>query len=623
MKVVGGIESRDAIRKAWQLCDALNNQAETLDEWREELVKLLLLPLVDQEEGELQGDEYETSTKQQDKVYIYVEAIRALVADRRDALTGEVNILVRDEMNRSLGLANKGEGHAPELALQMLTKRLELKPKEELRSIRGIIAELGAIKTTLKGQEERGNSRTKAELQVVNTALGQLQLERTKHTKVVVELEGESSLYRDSMNARLEYYRQLQMISDTVRPLEEELTDRRLRSMQISDAATEEKIAELKSRGRYLRHLRDGSAQDVERKCLICQEENFEIGTLTSCGHAFCKECLNLWTKSHQNCPACKKGLRTKDLHQITYKPSELRKSSDKGSPTSSTHSLPLISGFPVKSKATIYTNMSAQTLAAIQDIDVKGSFGTKIDTLTRHLLWLRQSDPGAKSILFSQFRDFLDMLERALSKAGIRCTSIDRPRGIETFKHDPAVECFLLPARAHASGLNLVHATHVFLCEPLVNAALELQAIARVHRIGQHHETTVWMYLIQGTVEQAVYERSVARRLAHMPGNAEGKGKATKGTRKGGKKDLEDDIEKANSLQMQEAPLARLLASGKGGGEVVRKDDLWACLFSASGAKAVGQDRLVGSGSGDEADRVGAGFLAAQAAEQRQLVRR
>ena len=39
------------------------------------------------------------------------------------------------------------------------------------------------------------------------------------------------------------------------------------------------------------------------------------------------------------------------------------------------------------------------------------------------------------------------------------------------------------------SSGLTLINASHVFLCEPLVNPALELQGISRVHRIGQQKE--------------------------------------------------------------------------------------------------------------------------------------
>lgn len=134
------------------------------------------------------------------------------------------------------------------------------------------------------------------------------------------------------------------------------------------------------------------------------------------------------------------------------------------------------------RDETTIYSGIRDTILNQIKNIDLDGSFGTKIDTLARHILWIREHDPGAKSIVFSQYRDFLDVLARAFDQFRIGFTGIDRKDGIQKFKNDPGKECFFLHAKAHSSGLNLVNATHVFLCEPLINTAIELQYVSSIH---------------------------------------------------------------------------------------------------------------------------------------------
>ena len=163
--------------------------------------------------------------------------------------------------------------------------------------------------------------------------------------------------------------------------------------------------------------------------------------------------------------------------------------------------------------------------------------------------------------------------------------------------------ECFFLHARAHSSGLNLVNATHVFLCEPLINTAIELQAIARVHRIGQHQPTTVWMYLVEDTVEKSIYDISVTRRLAHM-------GQTAAKDAMNGDANLESKIEAANTLELEQRPLDKLLDKDKKSGEMVGKDDLWNCLFR----RRLGQTGRVSK----EAEREVARHLGAEAAEAR-----
>ena len=68
LKNRGGIESRAIFERLDNLIVVMRNQATQINEWREKTVELLLLTLVDEEEADLQGDEYETSTKQQDEV---------------------------------------------------------------------------------------------------------------------------------------------------------------------------------------------------------------------------------------------------------------------------------------------------------------------------------------------------------------------------------------------------------------------------------------------------------------------------------------------------------------------------------------------------------------------------
>jgi E3 ubiquitin-protein ligase SHPRH len=86
-------------------------------------------------------------------------------------------------------------------------------------------------------------------------------------------------------------------------------------------------------------------------------------------------------------------------------------------------------------------------------------------------------------------------------------------------------------------------------------------------------------MYLVSDTVEQSIYELSVSRRLAHI-------------VQKEKVKEALDDpgavfnnltetaIDSANSLEVQDATLAKLMTKGTAGGELVKKDDLWQCLF-------------------------------------------
>ncbi|CAI7662621.1 unnamed protein product [Penicillium palitans] len=603
-----GVESYNLLSKFEDFCDALNKHAEQYKEWRDVMTRLVSQSLIDQEEeAKLEGDEYERSTKHQDEMYVYMEALRAMHSDRHDALTGQRNTLISHEVKSGIVQAQRGEGPSPQLFLEIMETRSRFMPDPDLGSLRNIVSELRKLVTSLEWQAGSGNSRARAEQEIVEMVLKNAGQMIAEQLKVSDKLGKEVQVFLDAMNNRLEYYRHLQQISDTVAPYDEENAGKPLDEIAFTlalerEGVTEGKIASLKSKARYLIHLRDDASFDSNaRECIVCRS-TFEVGVLTVCGHKYCTDCLRLWWAAHQNCPMCKRKLKRNDFHQITYKPQELVVQEEK-TPVKLEHE--------GHSQNAIYSDISSGHLNEIKKIDLEQSYGTKIDTLARHILWLREHDPGAKSIIFSQYGAFLSHLQFAFRSLGIVATSIDSPDGIEKFKTDPAIECFCLHGKAQSSGLNLIVATHVFLCEPLINTAIELQVIARVHRIGQNRPTTVWMYLVSGTVEESIYEISVTRRQAHIMEKEKQVKKALSETPADGDGVTEEAIESANSMELQDATLTTLMQRGSVGGEMVKKDDLWQCLFGNIKQKD-------GADLSAEAEREVGRFLRGEAAEQR-----
>ncbi|TKX25328.1 ATP-dependent helicase-like protein [Elsinoe australis] len=601
----GGIEYQRALEKADRLSDLLERQTEYLVAWRSKVSELLLKSLVDVEDKEVTGEEYEDSTKQQEEMYAYFDAYRAIVADRATCITGQINTLVNHEMTTLYKESQRQdefdleEGREPpesrRLLRDLLDQRNAIKQKDnDLISLRGLAHEARSSESSLEwlGKE---SARARGELALVRKLMVYLQTMTDGYNKLQPQLEKDQDLFKVGMNHRLDFYRQLQQLSDTVAPWRDEL-DEHLDTAEW-DAATykvkqhESSLGTLRSKRRFLLHLREQSSNDAERICVICQQ-NFEQGVLTICGHQFCKECIGLWWREHRSCPVCKRHLKTTDFHNITYKPQELKAHEELPS-TSSPHDFETGSSSssttpdPATTAPKIYASMSTSDLTAIKSIDLPShrSFGTKIDTISRHLLYIRQTSPGTKTVIFSQYRDFLSVLSSAFATFRISHVSISAKDSISRFREDASIEAFLLDAKTDSSGLNLVNATNVMLCEPLVNPGIELQAIARVHRIGQNRETKVFMYLVSGTVEEGVYEVSVKRRLEVMHRSRGGGG--SKEASRGATPALGGEVDKAERLEMQSQGMEKLLGKGKGGGENVRSDDLWKCLFGVARRRA------------------------------------
>ncbi|KAJ2991639.1 hypothetical protein NUW58_g2441 [Xylaria curta] len=545
-----GIETGQIAEDLKALGESLNEQADVIDDWREQVIQLLLKPLVDaEEEEEITGEEYEDSTKVQDHLMVYSLALGAIIGDRQEALTGLSNERIRYETTNAENMAKRGEGHAPEKLLELLQIRLDVKPLPAGSSLRGSIAKLRELSTKLRHDASTGNTRARVELQIVTTQLRKTQEILTKQSKVSVNLEKDLEFFTSAMNARVEFYRQLQSVSDNVAPLAPEISaapDTSWDNYIVQEADLKRKTEHWHSNRRHLLHMRDdgSGSNDI---CAICRCNDFT---------------------AKFKCPLCKEF----------QTPSMLSEFNSRSHTAAKEWTLARSRG-AFKRGWGVYADIPKGTKSAIQGVKLDGpSYSSKVDTLVKHLLWLREEDPGAKSIIFTQFRSFFGILEQALAEHRIGFASFirggNRSLEIQRFKDDPSVECLIMDAKAHSSGLNLVNASHVFLCEPLLNTALELQAIARVDRIGQEHETTVWLYLVEGTVEENIHALSEQRRLAHM-GQDKQKGKSKETT-----EELEAaTLEAANSRELEQSSFSKLMDKREEG-EVVDKGDLWECLF-------------------------------------------
>ncbi len=61
-----------------------------------------------------------------------------------------------------------------------------------------------------------------------------------------------------------------------------------------------------------------------------------------------------------------------------------------------------------------------------------------------------------------------------------------DRKTVVDQFESDPKTSLFLISLMAGGLGLNLTAADYLFILDPWWNPAVEMQGIARAHRIGQ-----------------------------------------------------------------------------------------------------------------------------------------
>lgn len=572
---------------------ALNTQAETINLWMNDLFEVIVSPLLTQDQDP-DGEEYEKSFRDQDKASCLLHIVMRALTDREKALQSSTDKIIASASDSAMeppSINNKEMLEAYELERKNVMPTLKLKA-----SLDGYMTEFKELIGEMEFERGISSETRELQLQLLELVITKLAVILKNQISSISLLRRELSNSCNSVfNTRVAYFKQLQQLSDSVQKKEygldqDSLDGQKIDVLQASLVGKLQQIAERSSKAisklRYVRALavdRDGEDKegtngndddDDDGCCIICSNV-ITIGSLTPCGHSYCRDCLLEWLRSHHTCPVCKSFVSVGTIHDfIKYKP-DLKVKQVVPETESMEHSRP-------ENLFTIYKALGEESISRIQNMEINSYFGSKVDLIVKQVLFLKSEDPDVQIVVFSQWRDLLYILGTAFNTVGVsyiasqglwlpKCELLPmdikkgRKRGdeVDLFKNkSKGITCFLLDARAQASGLTLVNAKHMFLCDPLVNTSLELQAISRIHRIGQRDETTVWMFAIDNSVEENIVLMSTQNRLKYLGENDDKK------------------ITMAESLALMSSGGNDTMISSHDG-EVVSNDDTWTALFS------------------------------------------
>jgi SWI/SNF-related matrix-associated actin-dependent regulator of chromatin subfamily A3 len=231
---------------------------------------------------------------------------------------------------------------------------------------------------------------------------------------------------------------------------------------------------------------------EAQEDCPICFDP-LKDPVITVCTHSFCYQCIEKTIGLQHKCPMCRAELESTD---------KLVRPAAEG----------------------------AENLK----VDENES-SSKVEALL-HILQASAKKEGTKTVIFSQWTSFLNVVQAQLIKHGFKYTRIDgsmsplaRDAAMEALESDPSCTIMLASLAVCSVGLNLVAANQVVLADSWWAPAIEDQAVDRVHRLGQKKPTTVFRLVVKGSIEERVLEIQEEKRKLMQLAFAEKAGKRGK----------------------------------------------------------------------------------------------
>jgi len=270
---------------------------------------------------------------------------------------------------------------------------------------------------------------------------------------------------------------------------------------------------DMKARGSNGLTVANGSSD-----CSICHESPTDAITSACCDAIFCRSCvrdyMDLFVGDNTiPCPCCRAPFsielnQASILDDVTLAGTQHEKSSD-----------------PMPSLKELSNVATGSILRRINLAEFATS--SKIEALVEELVQMRETSPGSKAIVFSQFVNMLDLIrwrlhsDPCLKEIGLGARALHggmdvkaRDASLNAFREDGDVRVLLMSLKAGGVALNLTVANHIYLMDPWWNPAAEFQAIDRTHRLGQYRPIRAVRFVSEDTVEERILQLQEKKRL-------------------------------------------------------------------------------------------------------------
>lgn len=511
------------------MINLLNKQTIQFNELFKTLMKYLYNPVIknyDENSKEKKAEEYNQSLEEQDMIFAILHSLEEILRNRETIITSEEEII---KLNKKQFI--KTDPTFSEFHSRLLKKLIII---DRGKSLKSIFNDLENVKIVRKSSNTFEKEST---IDTFEDYLLQYEKEVPRIIKETKDIKESIKTLNLIYNAKVEYYSQLQNISDSLVSLiqlEPVSKNNILKAIRNNNRFKDNliTISKVESRIKYLKNLskiKELIESGETFNCAICLGMIHD-GSIIKCGHFFCYDCIHNWLKNKKSCPICKMETNKSELYNFKFK----NKQDIEDTESTQLVQTSLVSNKKIGSEDQEDPEDINNTVKKNDDIlfhnkykrfkqfnevckiKIKEHFGAKIDFMIQLILYLKlksenEDRRSLQILIYSQNFEFLKVISKVLKINNIsHLTCLTNVKTISStidkFKKDDSITCLLLNVKTLGAGLNLLNVEHIFLLDPIISRNDELQAMSRNYRIGQTKETYVWNFMIRGTVEENIF---------------------------------------------------------------------------------------------------------------------